>query len=91
VHVEEPEARRLSLDVEADGSLTVTRPGFRTEQLPGPGPFAVYLDADIVEIFGQGAYGAYRIRPATSPAETQVSTSGQDAILIRKVRQPHTP
>lgn len=91
VHVEEPEARRLSLDVEADGSLTVTRPGFTVEQLPGPGPFAVYLDADIVEIFGQRAYGAYRIRPATSPAETQVSVPGQEAVLIRKVRQPHTP
>ena len=47
-------------------AITVQRPDRAPETLPtGAGPAPVLLDADLIEIFGSSAYGAYRIRPAT--------------------------
>lgn len=88
VHVEEAGRRRFGLQVVSDGSLDITRPGFDAANLPGPGPFAVYLDADIVEIFGAEAYGAYRVLPSSVAGQNRILASIEAEIRVRILRRP---
>jgi beta-fructofuranosidase len=73
----------------ATGLLSIDRPGFRAEHLPLRHPYGeirVLLDADIVEIFAAGSYGAYRIAPSGDPAATTVRVGDPGAAAVRLLR-----
>ena len=72
---------RLSCDP-AGGLVTIDRPGFPPGHLPvpnGDAPIRLVLDADIVEVFTEAGYGAYRIRPAAEPSTTGILLHGDSA------------
>jgi beta-fructofuranosidase len=77
--IAEPERwrARLYYDEERHGIL-VHRPELPVQQLPlPPGDdlrVRALLDADILEIFTAGTYGAFRIPPAADPARTSCSS-----------------
>jgi beta-fructofuranosidase len=55
--------------------IRIERAGLLPQELPlrDPGTrIRLLLDADILEIFGAGSYGAYRLAPATGPGTTLV-------------------
>lgn len=65
IRIADPHGNRAQLERTPNG-LTIHRSGRTTETLPtGDGAVRLILDADLLEIFGPAAYGAYRIRPAT--------------------------
>ena len=62
--------------------ISIDRPGFPPGELPVrdvDAPVRVLLDADILEIFTGGSYGAYRIAPAAEPSMTTVVLGGEGA------------
>jgi beta-fructofuranosidase len=72
---------RLEVEVEA-GVARIHRAGHPTENLPCvSGALRVVVDADIVEIFSGGCYGAYRISPAHKPGVTEVTCTGNVSVL----------
>jgi beta-fructofuranosidase len=74
---------RATLSYESDHEvIRIDRPGFSTQELPvrcADTKIRVLLDADILEIFSGGGYGAYRITPATDPAATTLVLTGAGA------------
>lgn len=78
----------LSLDP-ARGIASIERRDFDREELPLDGAAVVrlFVDADILEVFG-GSYGAYRMVPAGDPAAGTVVVTGpdQDEVVIRLLR-----
>jgi beta-fructofuranosidase len=91
--VTEAETPRALL-TSAPGSrvLSVQRPGFPTGVVPlatPEGRVRVLLDADILEIFTAGGYGAFRITPAADPSQTAlVVHDGADGAVVRLVAEP---
>ena len=80
---------RLELAVDPDDAcVRVDRPGFGNSLLSVVGVVGVVgrlrvvLDADIVEIFAPGVYGAYRIDPARDPSATTISWSGSASVRV---------
>jgi len=76
---------RLDLVVDPEaGVARLRRADYPTETLPGiSGALRVVVDADIVEIYSSGSYGAYRISPALNPAATEVTCTGN--VTVRAV------
>jgi beta-fructofuranosidase len=84
----EGETRRARLASDAGSCiLTVDRPGFAPDAVPLAMPgerVRVLLDADILEIFTAGGYGAFRIVPAADPSATALMVYvGADEAFVR--------
>jgi beta-fructofuranosidase len=67
----------LALVEFTDSLATISRPDRPAEQMPVDmtQPLVVLVDADIVEIFGPSAYGAFRVGAATGAATTELAFS----------------
>jgi beta-fructofuranosidase len=63
-------------------TVVVARPDLPDAELPLSQPdlpVRVLVDADILEVFAPGSYGAYRIAPATNAEGTTITVSGEGA------------
>jgi beta-fructofuranosidase len=75
----------LTLRQQSDG-LRVERVGLPDEFLPQPAPsdaLRVVVDADLVEVFGADAYGAYRIPGHVAAHPNEVTVRGADPRSVR--------
>jgi hypothetical protein len=85
--IEQPGKRRAVVSIEPNaGRIGVERPGFDDAQMPLPhsavspsAPLRVLLDADVLEVFGPGSYGAFRIAPASDSAATSLLVDREGA------------
>jgi hypothetical protein len=84
--IAEPERWRARLHYDEDRhSIVVHRPHLPTGELPlPPGDLRVraLLDADILEIFTAGTYGAFRIAPAADPSRTTLFLGAADTEAV---------
>jgi beta-fructofuranosidase len=75
----------------AQRALLIERPGLGRQVLPVPGSepaLKVLLDADILEVFSAGTYGAYRIAPAVDASATALVLGRHDGRegVVRRLR-----
>jgi len=70
----------------SDDQLTISRSNLPAERMPvdSTQPLTVLIDADIVEVFGRGGYGAFRIGDAADPTTSElVFSSTHPEVSVR--------
>ncbi|HEY3925171.1 MAG TPA: glycoside hydrolase family 32 protein [Acidothermaceae bacterium] len=87
VLVQDGDAVRARLEIDPI-SLLCSRPGLAAERVPFDHPASdaevrILLDADLLEVFGPGTYGAFRIPPAADPQHTTLVLEGAAPVSSR--------